>query len=204
VHDLEPEDVAPEDLRAGVRVSSASIGWTVASSATAVAIGIAARSVVLAAFGVVGVLDVAGSVTLLAHFRRGLRRDVLSERHEQLALRIVTIGLLVVGALTAAESVRRLIGGEPSKGVPVGVVVAALSVLVLGVLSIAKRRIGARIPSRALIADGWLSATGCLLAVVTVAGTGLTSAYALWWADPLAALGIACVAMAAGAVMARG
>jgi divalent metal cation (Fe/Co/Zn/Cd) transporter len=203
VHDLEPEAIAPEDLRAGVRVSAASIGWTVASSATAIAIGIGARSVVLVAFGVVGVLDVVGSMTLVAHFKRGLRHDALSVRHERLALRVVTIGLLVVGAMTAAESTRRLVVRETSHPVPAGVVVAAMSVVILGLLSVGKRRIGDRIPSRALVADGWLSATGCLLAIVTVAGTGLTSAYHLWWADAVAALGVACAAMAVAVVTGR-
>jgi divalent metal cation (Fe/Co/Zn/Cd) transporter len=203
VRDFELERQSPEHLRAGVRVSTVSICWTVVSSAMSVALGVAAGSLVLVAFGLVGILDLVGSVALVVHFRHALRHDAFSERHERLALRIVTVGLLVVGALTAAESVRRLIAQERSDPVPVGVVLAAMSAVALGALFVGKRRIAGRIPSPALLADGWLSATGCLLAVVTVGGTGLTSAFGWWWADALAALGIACVAMVMAVVMGR-
>lgn len=204
MHDLELETMAPEHLRAGVRVSTASIVWTVAASVASVALGLGAKSLVLVAFGLTGLLDAAASATLVAHFRHALRHEAFSERHERRALRLVTVGLVVIGAFTAVESARRLMNREPSHAVPAGVALAALSVAVLGVLSVRKRRIASRIPSRALLADGWLSATGCLLAVVTVAGTGLASAFQWWWADPLAALAVACVAVAIAVVMARG
>ena len=61
--------MAPEDLRAGLRVSALSIGWTLSSSTAAVAIGMTAGSLVLVAFGLTGVLDAVGSATLVVHFR---------------------------------------------------------------------------------------------------------------------------------------
>jgi len=48
--------MASDDLRAGLRVSAVSIAWTLCSSVAAVAIGIAAGSLVLIAFGLTGVL----------------------------------------------------------------------------------------------------------------------------------------------------
>ncbi|MEY2451627.1 MAG: hypothetical protein QOD92_1201 [Acidimicrobiaceae bacterium] len=204
MHDPELEAMAPDDLRAGVRVSIASIVWTVASSVAAVAIGVAAKSLVLLAFGLTGLLDAAGSSALVVHFGHALRHEAFSERHERTALRIVTTGLFVIGALVAAESVRRLVGGDESHSVLAGVVLAGTSAVILAVLSVRKRKIAGRIPSRALLADGWLSATGCLLAIVTVAGTGFASAFHWWWVDPVAALAVACGAIAVGVVMARG
>jgi divalent metal cation (Fe/Co/Zn/Cd) transporter len=203
VHDFELEGRSPEHLRAGVRVSTVSIGWTVVTSVTSVALGIAAGSLVLVAFGLVGILDVIGSVALVVHFRHALRHDAFSEHRERLTLRIVTVGLLAVGAFTATESVRRLVDHTLTRPVPAGVALAAVSAGVLAALVVAKRRIGTRIASRALLADGWLSATGCLLAVVTVGGTGLTAASGLWWADPLAAFAIGCVAVVMAVVTAR-
>jgi divalent metal cation (Fe/Co/Zn/Cd) transporter len=97
-----------------------------------------------------------------------------------------------------------LIDARPSHAVPAGVALAATSIGVLAVLSVRKRRIANAIPSRALLADGWLSATGCLLAIVTVAGTGFASAFHWWWADPVAALTVACGAIVIAFVMARG
>src|SRR5262245_7685183 len=83
VHDLELDAMAPEHLRAGLRVSTASICWTVVTSAAAVALGLAKGSVVLVAFGAVGTLDVVGSVALVAHFRHALRHDAISDRYER-------------------------------------------------------------------------------------------------------------------------
>ena len=73
--DRAPGTMASDDLRAGLRVSAISIAWTLCSSVAAVAIGIAAGSLVLIAFGLTGVLDAAGSATLVVHFRHALRFD---------------------------------------------------------------------------------------------------------------------------------
>jgi len=155
--------MASDDLRAGLRVSAASIAWTPYSSVAAVAIGIAAGSLVLIAFGLTGVLDAAGSATLVVHFRHALRFDTFSERDEHLALRVIVGGLLSVGGLTAVESVRRLASRAPSQSAPAGVVLAVISIVVLAGLSRRKLAVARRIPSRALLADGGLTAMGCLL-----------------------------------------
>ena len=200
----EPSENADRDaLRAGLRVSLASIIWTVATSTVAVAIGIVTNSLVVIAFGLTGLLDAAASVTLAMHFRHALRHEVVSDRHERVALRLVTIGLLGVGLGTAGESGHRLLRHPTTESAPVAVVLAAASTVVLLVLATRKRRAGAAIPSPALVADGFLSLVGALLAAVTVAGTALTSAFGWWWADPTAALGVAVGALVAAFFVSR-
>jgi divalent metal cation (Fe/Co/Zn/Cd) transporter len=203
VHDVQLEAMPSDHLRAGLRVSAVSIVWTVLSSTTAIVLGIGAGSLVLVVFGAAGLLDAAGSVSLMVHFRHALRHEEFSQRHERLALRLVTGGLLAVGGLTAVESGRRLVEGTHPQAAAGGVMVAGASGLVLGSLSRRKRHIAGNIPSRALLADGWLSATGALLAAVTVAGTGLSATLGWWWADPIAAGAVALGAVAIAAVMAR-
>ncbi|MGI8776324.1 MAG: cation transporter [Acidimicrobiales bacterium] len=203
MHNDGHEAPATEHLEAGVRVSVASIVWTVTSGAAAVVIGLSARSLVLAAFGFTGLLDAAGSTALVVHFRHALSHDAVSEGHERRAMRVITAGLVLVGTLTAVESARRLVVGVPAAATKPGLALAATSIGVLGVFAIGKNRIAGRIPSRALRADGWLSGTGCLLAVVTVAGTGLASAYGWWWADPVAASAVAFGAIWTAGAMAR-
>jgi divalent metal cation (Fe/Co/Zn/Cd) transporter len=110
---------------------------------------------------------------------------------------------VIVGALTALESGQRLANGAEARAAPAGVAVAAVSIGVLALLSYRKHQIARRIPSTALHADGWLTATGCLLAIVTVVGTGLTAGLGWWWADPVAALGVAFVAVGIALVMRR-
>jgi len=111
---------------------------------------------------------------------------------------------VVIGVGTAGESARRLAGHVTADAVPAGLALAIASSLVLSALALRKRVIAARIPSRALLADSWLSATGCLLALVTVAGTGMLEAFGWWWVDPGAAAVVASGAIVAAVVMLRG
>jgi divalent metal cation (Fe/Co/Zn/Cd) transporter len=190
-------------LRAGLRVSAVSIVWTIATSGFAIALGLERGSLVLVAFGATGLLDAVGSATLIVHFRHALRHEAFSVGHERVALRVVTAGLLVVGVATLAESARRLAVHAEARSVPAGIVIATASAVMLARLSARKRTIGRAIPSRALVADGWLSTAGAALALVTVGGTVLTSAGSWWWADPVAAAVVATGAVTAGIVLGR-
>jgi divalent metal cation (Fe/Co/Zn/Cd) transporter len=176
---------------AGLRISRTSFIWTLVAGICSILIGLAANSLVLVAFGAVGFFDAAGSATLIIHFRHSLRHDRLSDRHEKLALGVITVGMAILGVGTAVEGLHRLIGHVPGERAPGGVVLAAISAVVLGVLAMRKHRIAPRIPSHALRADGWLSTLGAGLALVTLAGTGLESAFGWSWIDPAAALAVA-------------
>jgi divalent metal cation (Fe/Co/Zn/Cd) transporter len=183
------------DLRAGLRVSVASIVWTVLASTASIGLGIRSGSLVLVAFGAVGVFDAVGSAVLVTHFRHALRHDVISVRRERLAQLVVAIGLLIVGTATVAAGIARLVRQDHSHESVAGLAVAGCSIVVLACLGIQKRRLGLRIPSRALRADGGLSLVGAATAAAAVAGTALNDALSWWWSDPVAACVIALGAM---------
>jgi divalent metal cation (Fe/Co/Zn/Cd) transporter len=189
-------------LRSGVRVSALSIGWTVVASTASIVIGARAANLVLIAFGCTGLLDAAGSVALVVHFRHALKHETFSERHEHVAFLIVTGGLVLVALATVIESLSRLLTRTHGGQTIAGIGVAAASVVVLSILSRRKVAIGRAIPSQALFADGLLSATGAVLAVVTVLGT-LLSALGWWWADPVAALVVAVGALGVAIMLAK-
>jgi divalent metal cation (Fe/Co/Zn/Cd) transporter len=183
------------DIHSGAAISVFSIVWTVATSSVAVAVGLSNSSLVLVAFGCTGFLDAAGSAALVLHFRHALRHGALSDRHEAIALNVVTLGLVAVALATSAESVRRLVDSRPVGHTALGLAAAAASAVVLPPVSVVKRRLGRRIPSHALVADGWLSLVGGSLACVTVAGT-ILSDHGVGWADPTAALVVGVTAFA--------
>ena len=190
-------------LQAGLTVSQISIVWTVTVCAAAVVTGVIDGSLVLIAFGLTGLLDGAGSFVLSLHFRHALAHNAISSARERIALRVVSIGLIVIGGSTAIESVRRLIVNEAGHGSSIGVGIAGASAVVLAALAVAKHRIAQKLASNALRADGWLSATGAALALIAVMGAALSSGSAPAWIDPAAALSVACVAVLVGVIELR-
>jgi divalent metal cation (Fe/Co/Zn/Cd) transporter len=182
-------------VRAARRVSEASIAWTLVGSSLAIAFGVASGSAALVAFGAVGYVDLVGSVALVHHFRHALRNDELSDRFEQRAHRIVTIGLLAIG-LTAVvlSAVRLSIGHFPTTS-SAAIAIAAVSLVGLSVLSVRKVRIARLVPSAALRSDGHLSGVGAAQAAVVLLGTGAARLVSWHWADDTAALVVGVVAV---------
>jgi len=197
-----PDTADAANLRSGLIVSALSIAWTVVASALAIGIGLTVKSLVLVAFGCTGLLDAAGSVALVVHFRHALRHETFSARHERAAFLIVMGGLVLVAGVTVVESVAHLLDpGSPEHSLA-GIGVAAASVVALAALARRKISLGHAIPSQALVADGLLSTMGAVLAFVTVVGT-LLAALGWWWADPVAALVVAIGALVLARVLAR-
>ena len=190
-------------LRDAHNWSMATVIWTVFASGIAIAAGVAAGSLLLVSFGAIGTLDAVGSVVLVVHFRHALRHEAISLRHERIALATIAAGMAFVALTTAIASGHRLVGHTGADSSPVGVSIAACSVLALAVLAGGKRRVGGRVASRALIADSHVSTVGALLALFTVAGTTATSTLSWWWLDPSASLCVAMVAIAVAAGHAR-
>lgn len=195
-------DSTVDSLSRGLRVSLLSIAWTVIASSVSITSGITASDLVLVAFGVTGLLDAIGSIALVVHFRHALRHETFSVRHERVAFLVVNGGLVIVAMATIGESTRRLVTATHGNGSTLGICTAAASAVVLSELSRRKMLLGRSIPSQALFADGILSATGAVLGIVTVLGTALSS-FGVWWADPVAAFGVAAGALGVAVTLAR-
>ena len=190
-------------VRAGLHVSIVSLIWTLVVGGGSFIVGISTGSLAVAAFGAVGLLDAVGSASLVIHFSHARGRGAVSHRLETITHRIVTIGLAMTGLATAALSVHRLISKSAGGQSDAGIALSLVSVAVLAVLAIRKRDIAARIPSRALHADSWVSAVGAVLAVVAAVGVILHRSVGWWWADPIAAavVGAAAMGLAVTAVL---
>ena len=171
--------------------------WTAIASTAAVIGGVVAGSLLLVVFGAVGALDGAGSIVLALHFRHALHHERISERRERQALIAIAAGMALIATATTIQSISRLANGDHETQFSViGTAMAAASIVALSVLSTGKRRIAARVGSRALLADGHVSAMGAVLAFCTSVGTVVTNAFGWWWLDPIASLPVAFVALA--------
>jgi len=187
-----------ELVRASMRVSVLSVAWTAMASTAAVTIGVLEASAVLVALGLIGLVDLLGSVALAFHFLHGLRHEAFSERREQVAHRAVSLGLVVVGLASAVGATVRLVAGEGSHPSLAGALLAATSLVTLAALAWRKRALGTRLRSRGLVGDAHLSAIGAVQAGVALAGIALTRELGAGWADASAALAVGLVAMAVG------
>ncbi len=183
-------------VNAGFRVSVLSVVFSLATSAGAIAIGLATSTIVLVAFGAIDLLDAIGSVALAYHFKHGLRHDALSDELERIAHRIVLIGLLVVGVSAVAGGIIRLGLDQSGSTASAGIVLAAVSLVILALLSWRKVVVAGRIGSAALRSDGHLSAIGATQAGIALAGTATTEWFGWSNADAIATIVIGIVAVA--------
>ena len=181
----------PADLRAAAIWSAASVLWTLLAGTAAVAAGFASGSPLLVAFGSVGTLDGVGSAMLARHFRRAFRHREVSARGEHVGLLVIAGGLGLIAAGTAFESIRRLVSSTTGEFSALGVSVAASSIFAFSVLAIGKRRVGARVASRALVADSHVSMMGASFALLTVGGAVATALLGWWWLDPSLSVAVA-------------
>lgn len=170
------------------------VGWNTVEGVVAIVSGIAAGSIALIGFGVDSYVEVLSGAVIVWRLSKERHGAELSERAEHTALRIIAVsfGLLAVGV--AAESVRSLaVGARPDESL-VGIGLAAVSLVVMPLLARAKRRVGERLGSQAVVADATETSLCVWLSAILLAGLGLNALLGWWWADPVAGLGVAYVA----------
>ncbi len=173
----------------------AGIAWHFAEFAIAVAAGVAASSIALIAFGIDSLIEsLAGFVVVWRFAER--RTDV--EVAERRAQRLIAASFFVLAAYVTFEAVRTLAGGDRPEASVVGLVLAAVSIPVMVVLARAKRRVGLGLESAATVSEGVQNLVCSYLSVAVLVGLGANAAFGWWWADPVAALVIAAVALREG------
>jgi divalent metal cation (Fe/Co/Zn/Cd) transporter len=182
-----PADFSERPVRAAYRVSIVSVAYSFVSSSVAIVLGLGA-SIVLVAFGAIGLVDMLGSIALTFHFRHALHHEAMHVRAERVVHRVVRSGMFVVGVATLAVSAVRLATGAEGSAPVGGSALAAVSVVVLAVLSTRKIRLGREVASRALVVDGRVSGVGAVQAAIALLGLAATRWFDAGWADAAAAM----------------
>jgi divalent metal cation (Fe/Co/Zn/Cd) transporter len=126
------------------------------------------------------------------------------ESRERLALRLIGLSFFALAIYVSVESVRNLIGGGEPAPSPVGIALAAVSLLVMPVLSWAQRRTGRALNSGSVVADSKQTLLCTYLSAVLLVGLLLNALMGWSWADPVAGLVIAAVAVREGVEAWRG
>jgi len=170
----------------GKRLEYFTLAWNAFEAAVALSAGILAGSIALVGFGFDSVIETASAGILLWRFRADTDVE-RRESAERTAHRLVGLCFLLLAAYVAAESVHALwMKAQPERSLP-GILIAAAAMIVMPLLGRAKRRVAARLSSRALRADSRQADFCAYLAVILLAGLLLHALLGWWWADSAAA-----------------
>lgn len=172
----------------------ATIAWNVVEAAVSIWAGLAAGSTALVGFGIDATIETLAATVVLWQ----LWDQDLAEAREQRALRLIGISFFLLAAYIAVESVRDLLTVSEPETSGVGIAITGLSLLVMPGLALAKRRVGQAMDNAVVLADAQETLLCAWLSAIVLAGLALNAVFGWWWADPVAALGVAYLAVGEG------
>ena len=189
-----------ELVRRARNLAAGGLAWHAAEFAIAVVAGVAASSIALIAFGLDSLVEGAAGGVVLWRFTAERASSELAERRAQ---RMIAVSFLVLAAYVGVQAVRTLLSGRHPEPSLIGVGLAVLTVPVMQAMARAKRGIGRQLGSAAAVSEGAQNLLCAYLAVALLAGLCLNAMFGWWWADPVAALVIAGIALREGFVVWR-
>ena len=177
------------------------IGWHGIEAAIAVAAGIVAGSIALIGFGADSLIESVAGIVLLWRFAAS---RASSEDAERRAQKLIALSFYLLAAYVGIESVRSLFTGERPDPSWVGIGLSIVTLITMPPLAIAKAQIGEELSSSATKSEGQQNMLCAYLSAALLIGLGANALFGLWWADPLAALLSAGVAVKEGRESWRG
>lgn len=178
---------------------AATISYNLVEAAIALSEGVRASSAALLGFGLDSLVEVSSAAAVAWQFAAP---D--PQQRERAALRFVAIAFFALAAYISVESALAFAGVREARHSPIGIALATVSLVVMPLLSWAQRRTGRELGSRSAVADSKQTLLCTYLSAVLLAGLLLNSWLGWTWADPLAALVIAAVAVREGREAWRG
>lgn len=175
------------------RLVAATITYNVIEAAVALTEGARVSSAALIGFGLDSVIEVSSAAAVAWQFAG---RD--PEARERVALRIIAFSFFGLAAYVSVDSLRSLFGVDEARHSTVGITLAAASLVIMPALSWTQRRTGRELGSLSAVADSKQTLLCTYLSGVLLAGLLLNSLFGWAWADPIAALAIAAVAVREG------
>lgn len=169
------------------------IGYNAIEAIVAISAGAAASSAALVAFGLDSVIEVLSAGAVAWQFTR---KD--PERYEKPTLRVIAVAFFLLAAYVTTSTVLSLVGAVEVRHSTLGIVLTAVSVVVMPFLSFAERRTGRELGSATAIADSKQTLLCTYLSAAVLIGLLLNSLLGWTWADALAGLVIAGFAMREG------
>ena len=180
-------------------IVAATITYNVLEAVIAITAGRIASSSALIGFGLDSIVEVLSAAAVAWQF-------AAPDPHhrEKIAMRVIAFSFFGLAAFVTVDAIRTLLGASEPEHSPVGIVLAAVSLVIMPFLSWFERRTGRELGSASAVADSKQTLLCTYLSAVLLVGLLLNSTLGWSWADPLAALVIAAVAVKEGLEAWRG
>ena len=172
---------------------AATITYNVIEAAVALTEGARVSSTALVGFGLDSVIEICSAAALAWQFA-----GADPEAREKTALRIIAFSFFALAAYVTVDSVRALTGTDEADPSTIGITLATVSLLIMPMLSWAQRRAGRELGSASAVADSTQTLLCTYLSAILLAGLLVNSLFGWSWADPVAALTIAAIAVREG------
>jgi cation diffusion facilitator family transporter len=178
--------------RRALHASVFTVVYNVLEGVVSMLLGGAAGSAALIGFGLDSFVEaLSGSVMVWRFIKHDQLSEEEMERRETRAIKLIGWTFAILGVYIVYESVEKLWKHEPPQASPAGMILAAVSIVVMFYLGRTKRRLGEQLHSHSLIADSLETMVCIWLSVSLLVGLGLNWALHWWWADPVVGLVIA-------------
>jgi divalent metal cation (Fe/Co/Zn/Cd) transporter len=178
-------------IRQAFRLEFVTLAWMAIEAVVAIGAGIAAGSLVLTAFGIDSVIELASAGLLVWRLTVELRHgQALAESAERVAARIGGVLLFALAAYVVVTAGWKLWTGQGAEFSLPGLILCVLTIPIVYVLARRKLTLAAALGSRALRADAVESITCGWLAFVVVGALIAQLLTGAWWIDPVASLGV--------------
>lgn len=175
------------------------ISYNVIEAIVAIWAGTLASSAALIGFGLDSVVEVLSAAAIAWQFTR---KD--PERWEKVTVRAIGLAFFALAAYVTVDAVMSLISQEGPEHSPLGLGITALSLIVMPLLAWFEVRTGRELESKSVMADAKQLILCIYLSGAVFIGLILNTLFGWWWADSVAALVVAVLAIREGIEAWRG
>ncbi|WP_312675484.1 cation transporter [Microbacterium sp.] len=175
------------------------ISYNVIEAIVAIWAGALASSAALIGFGLDSVVEVLSAAAIAWQFTR---KD--PERWEKVTVRAIGLAFFALAAYVTIDAVMSLISQEGPEHSPLGLGITALSLVIMPLLAWFEVRTGRELDSKSVMADAKQLILCIYLSGAVFIGLVLNTLFGWWWADSVAALVVAVLAIREGIEAWRG
>lgn len=171
-------------LRRRIRwIVAATITYNIIEAVAAITAGSVASSAALVGFGLDSIVEVLSAAAIAWQFTA---RD--PETREKTALRLVAVSFFTLAIYVTIDATLSLTGLRTVEHSTIGIILTALSLIIMPALSWAERHTGKKLGSASAIADSKQTLICAYLSGAVLIGLLLNTLFGWTWADPIAAL----------------